>query len=85
MEVHFVSVVDFMSCITVAKGPWYGYGQLKLNPSYTIVRYYVNSQFMLYYGDLPTAMNAILAIIANSGQAIVVIDREAAEVNHFLL
>jgi hypothetical protein len=39
----------------------------------------------MYYGDLPTAMNAILAIIANSGQAIVVIDREEAEINHFLL
>jgi hypothetical protein len=30
-------------------------------------------------------MNAILAIIANFGQAIVVIDREAVEINYFLL
>jgi hypothetical protein len=30
-------------------------------------------------------MNAILAIIANGGQAIVVIDREAVEINYFLL
>jgi hypothetical protein len=30
-------------------------------------------------------MNAVLAIIANSEQAIVVIDREAVEINYFLL
>jgi hypothetical protein len=30
-------------------------------------------------------MNAILAIIAGGGQAIVVIDREAVEINYFLL
>jgi hypothetical protein len=30
-------------------------------------------------------MNAVLAIIANGGQAIVVIDREAVEINYFLL
>ena len=30
-------------------------------------------------------MNAVLAIIANGGQAIVVIDREALEINYFLL
>jgi hypothetical protein len=30
-------------------------------------------------------MNAILAIIADGGQAIVVIDREAVEINYFLL
>jgi hypothetical protein len=30
-------------------------------------------------------MNAILAIIANGGQAIVVIDSEAVEINYFLL
>jgi hypothetical protein len=35
----FCSVVGFMSCITVAKRPWYG--QLKINPSYIIVCYYV--------------------------------------------
>jgi len=35
----FFSVVDFMSCITVAKLPCYG--QLKINQSYTIVLYYV--------------------------------------------
>jgi len=33
------SVVDFLSCITVAKRPCYG--QLKIKPSYNIVRYYV--------------------------------------------
>jgi len=35
----FFSVIDFMSCINVAKQPWYG--QLKIKPSYTIVCYYV--------------------------------------------
>jgi hypothetical protein len=30
-------------------------------------------------------MNAILAIIAGGGQAIVVIDREAVEINYFSL
>jgi hypothetical protein len=34
------SVVNFMACITVAKQPCYG--QLKIKPSYYIVRYYVN-------------------------------------------
>jgi hypothetical protein len=32
-----------------------------------------------------TSMNAILAIIAHGGQAIFVIDREAVEINYFLL
>ena len=31
----FYSVIDSMSCINVAKQPWHG--QLKVNPSYTIV------------------------------------------------
>jgi hypothetical protein len=30
-------------------------------------------------------MNAVLAIIANGGQAILVINREAVEINYFLL
>ena len=30
-------------------------------------------------------MNAVLAIYADGGQAIVVIDREAVEINYFLL
>ena len=30
-------------------------------------------------------MNAVLAIIANAGQAIIVIYREAVEINYFLL
>jgi hypothetical protein len=30
-------------------------------------------------------MNAVLAIFANGKQAIVVIDREAVEINYFLL
>jgi hypothetical protein len=39
----------------------------------------------IYYGDPPTAMNAVLAIIDDGGQVIVVIDREAVEINYFLL
>ncbi len=35
----FFSVVDFMSCITVAKRPCYG--QLKIKRSYNIVHYYL--------------------------------------------
>jgi hypothetical protein len=34
-------VINFMSCITVAKQPCDGYGQLKVKPSYNIVCYYV--------------------------------------------
>jgi hypothetical protein len=30
-------------------------------------------------------MNAVLAIIAKGGQAIIVIDREAVKINYFLL
>jgi hypothetical protein len=37
----FFSVVNFMSCITVAKRPCYR--QLKKNPSYNIVHHYVLS------------------------------------------
>jgi hypothetical protein len=37
----FFSVVDFLSCITVAKRPCYG--PLKIKPSYIIVHYYVIS------------------------------------------
>jgi hypothetical protein len=37
----FYSVVDFMSCINLAKRPWYG--QLKIKPSYCIVGYCVFS------------------------------------------
>jgi hypothetical protein len=79
----FFSVINFMSCINVAKQPCYG--QLKIKPSYTIVLYYVFSLF-IYYGGPSTAMNAALAIIANGGQAIViVIFRVAVEVNYFFL
>jgi hypothetical protein len=40
---------------------------------------YLFSLFV-YYGGPPTAVNAILAIIADGGQAIVDIDREAVEI-----
>jgi hypothetical protein len=30
-------------------------------------------------------MNAVLAIIADGGRAIIVIDREGVKINHFLL
>ena len=74
----FFSFVDFMSCITKAKQPWYG--PLKLKPSYIIVHCYGISKFV-YFGGPPTAMNAVLAIIADGGQAIVVIYREAVKIN----
>ena len=35
----------------------------------------------MVYGVLPTALNAVLAIIDEGEQAIVVIDREAVEIN----
>ena len=72
------SVVNLMSWITVAKRPCYG--QLKINPSYTIILYYVLMWFV-YYGGPPTAVNTVLAIIANGGQAIIVIYREAVEIH----
>ena len=78
----FFSVIDFMSCITVAKRPCYGLLKIKL--SYNIVLYYVVTQF-LYYGGPPPAMNAVLAIIANGRQAIIAINREAVQINDFLL
>jgi hypothetical protein len=34
----FFAIVDFMSCITLAK--WSCYGQYKLNTSYTAATYY---------------------------------------------
>ena len=78
----FFSFVDFMSCITVAKRPCHS--PLKLKLSYNIVHYYVISWF-IYYGGPPTTMNAVLAIIANGGQAIAVIFREAVEINKFII
>jgi hypothetical protein len=36
---------------------------------------------LVYFDGPPTAMNAVLAIIANGGQGIVVIYREAVEIN----
>ena len=57
---------------------------VKIKPSYTIVHHYVLIQF-LYYGNRPTAMNAVLAIIADGWRAIIVIHREGVEVNYFLL
>jgi hypothetical protein len=40
---------------------------------------------IVFHGGPPTAMNAVLAIIAKGRQAIIVIDREAVEINYFLL
>jgi hypothetical protein len=42
----FFSVVDFMSCITVAKQPCYG--QLKMKRGYNIVCYYVLIYLILW-------------------------------------
>ena len=57
---------------------------IKNKPSYTIVNYYVLMKFV-YYDGPPTAINAILAIIADCGQAIVVVYTEGEEIKYFLL
>ena len=77
----FLSVLDFLSCMAVAKQPCYG--PLKIKRSSIIVHYIVLMQFV-YYGSPPTAMNAVLDIIANGGLGIIVIFREAVEKNIFL-
>ena len=58
------SFVDFMSCITIAKRPCCG--PLITKPSYNMVRYNVLIYYV-YYGNPPTPMNAVLAIIADGG------------------
>ena len=67
------SVVNFLCCITVDK-------YQNLTARYTIVRYYVFSNFV-YDGGPLTAMYAIVATVVDGGRAIVVIYREAAEIN----
>ena len=57
---------------------------IKKKPSNNIVLYYVLIYFV-YYDGLPTAMNAMFAIIANGGRSIVVIDRKAVNINYFLV
>ena len=37
------------------------------------------------YGGPPQAMNAVLAIIANGGRAIIVINRETVQIDYLLL
>ena len=65
--VQIFYVVDFMSCITVAKRPCYG--RLKIKRA--ILLFFTMYQLMqlVYYGGLlpATAMNAALAIIADGG------------------
>jgi hypothetical protein len=56
---------------------------IKINLSYTIIFYHVLMWFV-YNGCPPTAMNAVLAIIADGRRAIVVIDTEGEEINYFL-
>jgi hypothetical protein len=73
----FFSVVNFISCITVAKRTCYGL--LKIKPSYIIVHNYILIQF-LNYGDPPTAMNSDLAFIADGGRVIIIIHREGVEI-----
>jgi hypothetical protein len=53
-----------------------------LQCSLNSILYYVFMQFILYGGPpMPTAMNAVLAIIADGGRSIVAIYREAVEIN----
>ena len=75
------SFVDFMSCITVAKQPCYG--PLQISKLYYCSLICIKS--VVYYGGAPTLMNAVLAIIANGGRAIIEINREVVEINYFLL
>ena len=77
----FVSVVNFMSCVTIAKEPCFRRLIIKL--SYYCLLLSNNLVCILWW--LLTAMSAVLAIIADGGQAIVVIDREAVVINCFLL
>ena len=57
----------------------------KAELKYCSLLYCVLIQFV-YYGGMPTAMNAILAIIADGGRVTtIVIDREAGEINYSLL
>ena len=71
-------IVDLLSCITVAKRPCYG--RLKIKPSHTIVCYYVLIELVLF-GHPLMAMDSVLATIADDGGAIIVIDKEAVDIN----
>ncbi len=74
MEVHLFVAAAFFVWLIVAK--LHSYSHYKIAVSYTIVRYNLLRQF-LYFGGPPMAMDAMLATIANGGQAIVDINREA--------
>ena len=67
----FFSVVNFISCITIAK--WPCYGPLKIKPGYNTVCYYYALIYSVYYDGPPTAMNAVLVVTVDDGQAIAVI------------
>ncbi len=71
-------IVNLLSCITVAKQPCYG--QLKINLSHTIIVCYYVLIYLVLFGHPPMAMDAVLATIANCGQPIFVIDKEAVEI-----
>ncbi len=77
-EVHLFVTAAFFAWCNCSKGPCYG--PLKLIASYIIVVYYVIKQFVSYWPPL-TTMDAVLATIADGGQAIVVINREGVEIN----
>ena len=74
----FVTAAFFVSLIIVVKQHNYIY--YKLTTSYTIVHYYVVCSFV-YYGGLPTSMDAILATVVDGGRAAIVIDIETVEIN----
>ena len=65
-EVHLFAIVDFLSCLTLAKRPCYG--QLKIKPSHSIIRSYVLDLFVSFWMQ-PATMNAVSATIVASVQA----------------
>ena len=76
----FFSVVNFISCITIAK--WPCYGPLKIKPGYNTVCYYYALIYSVYYDGPPTAMNAVLVVTVDDGQAIaVIIERQGKKVS----
>jgi hypothetical protein len=65
-EVHLFAIIDFLSCITLAKRPCYG--RLKIKPSHSIIRSFVLDLFVSFWMQ-PATMNAVSATIVTSVQA----------------
>ena len=72
-----------MSCINVAKRPWYG--QLKIKPSYTIVHYYVFSYFIYYGGPTMALLFIIITMYLVSSYIMLAHRRQSMPFWHSLL